>query len=56
MARPFRLDRRQLARFETFGFLRFPWLFAAEADAIIDAFEEVWRAHGGRRDRPPHTG
>ena len=56
MARPFRLDHRQLARFETFGFLQFPGLFAAEADAIIDAFEAVWRAHGGGRDRQPHTG
>ena len=37
---------------EASGFLQFPGLFAAEAEAIIEA---VWRAHGGR-DRQPHTG
>ena len=56
MTRSFGLDARQRARFDTFGFLQFPGLFAAEAEAIIEAFEAVWRAHGGGRDRQPHTG
>lgn len=46
MAPRFRLDRQQ-ARLETFGFLQFPGVVAAEAETIIEAFEEVWRVHGG---------
>ena len=42
-----RLTEQQLRYFDTFGFLKFPGLFADEADAISEAFERVWADHGG---------
>ena len=41
------LTDRQLRFFETFGFLKFPGLFAEEIDQITNAFEQVWAEHGG---------
>ena len=42
-----RLTEHQMRFFETFGFLKFPGLLAAEIDSIIEDFEEVWAAQGG---------
>ena len=42
-----KLTEQQIRSFETFGFLKFPGLFADEIDEIIDAFEQVWTDHGG---------
>ena len=48
------LTAPQLQFFDTFGFLEFPGLLAKEADAITEAFEAVWAAHGGGHDGQPH--
>ena len=53
MTRSFGLDHRQLARFETFGFLQFPGLFAAEAEGD---HRGGLAGAGGGRDRQPNTG
>lgn len=45
------LTEQQLRFYRTFGFLKFPGLFAAEIDAITSAFEEVWSASGRTHDR-----
>ena len=42
-----RLTEQQLRFFDTFGFLLFPGLFAADVDAITDEFERTWAEHGG---------
>lgn len=42
-----KLTQQQIRFFETFGFLKFPGLFAGEIDEIIDAYEQVWTDHGG---------
>ncbi|MBM4409534.1 MAG: phytanoyl-CoA dioxygenase family protein [Chloroflexi bacterium] len=44
------LTEQQLRFYRTFGFLKFPGLFAAEIGAITDAFEEVWAASGRTHD------
>ena len=44
------LDHRQLAFYRTFGFLRFPALFAAEVGEITAAFERIWAASGLTHD------
>ena len=49
-----RLNQEQLTFFDTFGFLTFPGLFAAEADVIIERFEKVWADHGGGHFGNPH--
>ena len=49
-----RLTEHQLRYFQTFGFLRLPGPFADEADAIIDACEQVWASHGGGHHGPEH--
>ncbi len=49
-----RLTPAQLAHFDVFGFLIFPQLFRNEAPRIIDAFEQVWREHGGGHHGQPH--
>jgi hypothetical protein len=41
---------QQLHYFRTFGFLKFPALFAPEIDRITEAFEEVWAASGRTHD------
>jgi hypothetical protein len=46
----------QIAYFKAFGFLKFPGLFQEEIGSIIDAFEDIWRAHGGGHDGKPHDG
>ena len=45
-----RLDDRQLAFYRTFGFLRFPGLFADEVEEITAAFERIWVASGLTHD------
>ncbi len=52
----FRLTDQHIAHFNTFGYLGFPGLLADRADAIIDAFEEVWAGRGGGHDSKPHAG
>ena len=42
-----RLTKQQLNYFDTFGFMRFPGLFADEIGEITDAFETLWAEHGG---------
>ena len=51
-----RLTEQQLRYFETFGFLKFPGLFAEEADAITEAFEHVWAMRGGGHGGKRHDG
>ena len=52
------LTEQQLRYFETFGFLKFPGLFADDINSISDAFEQLWadivakdsgRAHDHKR-------
>lgn len=50
------LTTQQLAHMETFGFLHFRGLLEDRSDAIIEAFEEVWRTDGGGHDGQPHDG
>ena len=45
------LTPEQLRFYRTFGFLKFPGLFADEIGAITDAFESVWAASGRTHDR-----
>ena len=45
-----RLSPTQLAYYRTFGFIKFPGLFADDIGWITDAFEEVWRASGRTHD------
>ena len=49
-----RLTEEQLRFFDTFGFLKFPGLFAPEADKIIERFEKIWADHGGGHFGRPH--
>lgn len=45
-----RLSRQQLAFYDTFGFLAFRGLFAAEIDAISGEFERIWADSGHPHD------
>ena len=47
---PGRLSAQQLAFYRTFGFLRFPGLFAAEIDAITAAYDHVFADSGRVHD------
>ena len=47
---PERLSAQQLAFYRTFGFLRFPGLFAAEIDAITAAYERIFADSGRVHD------
>jgi hypothetical protein len=49
-----RLTEQQHKFFDTFGFLKFPGLFADEVDDIIDAFEKVFADQGGGYGGRPH--
>ena len=44
------LSPEQLAFYETFGFLAFRGLFAAEIDAVSAAFESIWADSGRTHD------
>ena len=44
------LSEEQLSFFYTFGFLKFPALFAAEAKEIGAEFERVWAESGMEHD------
>ena len=48
------LTEPQLRFFKCFGFLQLPGLFRDEAEQIIEAFEQVWRDHGGGHHGKPH--
>ncbi len=48
------LSDQQMAFFETFGYLTFPGVFAAEAEMITEEFERVWAGHGGGHNRQSH--
>lgn len=50
------LSPQQLRFFETFGYLGFPGLLAAEIGEVIAAFEQVWEERGGGHDGRPHDG
>ena len=41
------LTEQQKNFFESFGYLSFPGLFAVEAEAITQAFEDLWAEYGG---------
>ena len=49
-----KLTEQQTRYFHTFGFLKFPGLFAGEANDIVDAYDEVWAKHGGGHHGRPH--
>ena len=49
-----RLTEQQARYFHSFGFLKFPGLFATEADLIVSAFEEIWESHGGGHHGSEH--
>ena len=51
-----RLTPRQLAFFDTFGYLSLPDLMADCIDEIIDAFEAVWAERGGGHHGRAHDG
>ncbi len=48
------MTEQQARFFDVFGFLSFPGLFAAEAEAITQASEAVWAEHGGGHNQRPH--
>jgi ectoine hydroxylase-related dioxygenase (phytanoyl-CoA dioxygenase family) len=50
------LAEQQRTFFETFGFLAFPGLFAAEIEAITQAFEDIWQRQGGGHAGKAHDG
>ena len=49
------LNEQQLRLFDTFGFFKFPGLFAEEINDIIIAFEQVWTDLGVTHDYTHHT-
>ena len=49
-----RLKEQQLVYFGTFGFLKFPGLFADDICAITAGFEQIWAEHGGGHHGRPH--
>ena len=51
-----KLSKQQLAYFETFGFLCFPGLLAAQIDEITRRFENVWATYGGGHAGSEHDG
>ena len=51
-----RLTQKQMAFFNTFGYLYFPGLLADCADKIIEEFERIWAEHGGGHDGQDHDG
>jgi hypothetical protein len=53
---PRNLTKQQLAFFDTFGFLVFPGLFAAEIDDITTEFERVWSESGLTHDHLTRSG
>ncbi|HLZ08145.1 MAG TPA: hypothetical protein VKT80_06110, partial [Chloroflexota bacterium] len=50
------LAEEQVAFFKTFGFLKFPGLFAEDVGSIVDAFEGIWADHGGGHGGKKHDG
>lgn len=53
---PILLTEQQQAFFSTFGFLAFPGLLKDRAQAISDAFEEIWEVRGGGHNGQKHDG
>src|SRR2546427_3245030 len=52
----FSLSDKQLAFFNTFGFLSFPGLLNDRIERIIEEFEILWAAQGGGHFGKPHDG
>ena len=50
-----KLTSQQRTFFEMFGYLGFPGLFAAEAEAITAEFERLWAEHGGGHHGQAHN-
>ncbi|MCX5659376.1 MAG: phytanoyl-CoA dioxygenase family protein [Planctomycetota bacterium] len=50
------LTEQQKAFFTTFGYLALPGLLKDRIGAVTDAFEEVFKKHGGGHDGKPHDG
>jgi hypothetical protein len=50
------LSEQQRGFFQTFGFLAFPGLLADYIETITQAFEDIWRAHGGGHSGKAHDG
>lgn len=50
------LAEQQVSFFQTFGFLKFPGLFAGDIDQITGAFEDIWAGRGGGHAGKPHDG
>ena len=42
-----KLSDQQVQFFSTFGFIKFPGIFAGDIGRITDAYEQVWKDHGG---------
>jgi len=52
----FQLSEQQKTFFQTFGYLGFPGLVADKAEAISQAFEDLWSSHGGGHGGQQHDG
>jgi hypothetical protein len=50
------LTPQQMAFMDTFGYLGFPGLLNHKIDAIINAFEEIWKEHGEGHNGKAHDG
>ena len=48
------LTEPQLRFFDTFGFLKFPGLFADDIGRITESFEKIWADHGGGHQGQVH--
>lgn len=48
------LTEQHASFFDVFGYLSFPGLFNDEAEALTEAFDEVWAEHGGGHNQRPH--
>ena len=49
-----RLTEQQLRLMDTFGFIKFPGLFADDIDRITNAFEKLWASHGAGHHGEEH--
>lgn len=51
-----KLTPQQHAFFDTFGYLAFPGLISDRIQGVIDAFEQVFKKHGGGHNGAAHDG
>jgi ectoine hydroxylase-related dioxygenase (phytanoyl-CoA dioxygenase family) len=49
-----KLSDQQVQFFSTFGFIKIPGSFADDIDRITEAYEQVWKDHGGGFDGRAH--